>query len=107
MFHHVKATALALAVLSQAVSVAAFADTADKIWTGGPILTMNDAAMRAEAVAVKDGKILAVGSKDDVLKTKGEKTKSSTSAAGHSFPASSMRTVTSLWAAFRRCPPTC
>ena len=74
MFHHVKATALALAVLSQAVSDAAFADTADKIWTGGPILTMNDAAMRAEAVAVKDGKILAVGSKDDVLKTKGEKT---------------------------------
>ena len=56
------------------LSNAALADTADKIWTGGPILTMNDAAMRAEAVAVKDGKILAVGSKDDVLKTKGEKT---------------------------------
>jgi hypothetical protein len=50
------------------------ADTADKIWIGGPILTMNDEAMRAEAVAVKDGKILAVGKKDDVLATKGDKT---------------------------------
>lgn len=55
-------------------SSAAFADTADKIWTGGPIITMNDAAMRADAVAIKDGKILAVGSKDDVLRTKGDKT---------------------------------
>ena len=35
---------------------------ADSIWSGGPILTMNDKAMRAEAVAVADGKILAVGS---------------------------------------------
>jgi hypothetical protein len=49
-------------------------EQADKIWHGGPILTMNDAAMRAEAVAVKDGRILAVGSKAEVLATKGEKT---------------------------------
>ena len=35
---------------------------------------MNDASMRAEAVAVKGGKILAVGKKSDVLKTKGDKT---------------------------------
>jgi hypothetical protein len=52
----------------------AWADTADKIWVGGAILTMNDDAMRAEAVAVKDGKILAVGKKEDVLATKGDKT---------------------------------
>lgn len=55
-------------------SVVNAAEVADKIWTGGPILTMNDAAMKAEAVAVKDGKILAVGSKADVLATKGDKT---------------------------------
>jgi predicted amidohydrolase YtcJ len=74
MFERGKVTALSIFILSQAMTQQAFADTADKIWTGGPILTMNDAAMRAEAVAVKDGKILAVGSKNDVLKTKGDKT---------------------------------
>ena len=53
---------------------AAFAGTADKIWVGGPILTMDDDAMRAEAVAVKDGKILAVGKKADVMPMKGDTT---------------------------------
>jgi predicted amidohydrolase YtcJ len=74
MFQHGKVTALALITLAQALAQSALADSADKIWVGGPILTMNDAAMRAEAVAMKDGKILAVGKKDDVLKTKGDKT---------------------------------
>jgi predicted amidohydrolase YtcJ len=74
MFKHGKVTALALITLAQALAQSALADSADKIWVGGPILTMNDAAMRAEAVAMKDGKILAVGKKDDVLKTKGDKT---------------------------------
>ena len=41
---------------------------------GGPILTMNDAAMRAEAIAEADGIILAVGSRADVMKLKGPKT---------------------------------
>ncbi len=50
-------------------------DKADHIWTGGPILTMNDAAMRAEAVAEKAGKIIAVGSKAAVMALKGDKTK--------------------------------
>ena len=35
---------------------------ADKIYSGGPILTMDDANPRAEAVAVKAGRIVAVGS---------------------------------------------
>lgn len=38
-----------------------FAQSCDVIYSGGPIITMNDAAPRAEAVAVKDGKIIAVG----------------------------------------------
>jgi len=29
--------------------------TADRIWSGGPILTMNDQALRAEAVAEPAG----------------------------------------------------
>ena len=51
------------------------AATADTIYTGGEIITINDAAPYAEALAVKDGKILAVGAKADVLKTKGDATK--------------------------------
>lgn len=37
------------------------ANRADTIYYGGPILTMNDDQPRAEAVAVKDGKIQAAG----------------------------------------------
>jgi hypothetical protein len=47
---------------------------ADSIWSGGPILTMNDQAMRAEAVAVANGKILAVGRRSDVMKLRGPAT---------------------------------
>jgi len=39
---------------------------ADAIYAGGPILTMSDAQPRAEAVAVKDGRILAVGTRAEV-----------------------------------------
>lgn len=52
----------------------AYAQSADRIWTGGPILTMDDKAMRAEAVAEAGGKIIAVGSAADVMKSKGPKT---------------------------------
>lgn len=38
-------------------------ETADTIYHGGSILTIDDANPRAEAVAVKDGKIIAVGKK--------------------------------------------
>jgi predicted amidohydrolase YtcJ len=56
-------------------AAAATADErADRIWSGGPILTMNDSAMRAEAIAEKDGRILAVGSTADVMKARGPKT---------------------------------
>ncbi len=41
---------------------------ADAIYSGGEILTINDAQPSAEAVAVKDGKILAVGSLATVAK---------------------------------------
>jgi predicted amidohydrolase YtcJ len=48
--------------------------TADRIWHGGPVLTMNDKAMRAEAVAESGGRIIAVGSKAAVMKLKGPAT---------------------------------
>jgi adenine deaminase len=47
---------------------------ADTIWFGGPILTMNDKAMRAEAVAVANGKIIAVGKRANVMQLRGPKT---------------------------------
>lgn len=49
---------------------------ADAIYAGGPIVTMNDAQPMAAALAVKDGKVLAVGQKNEVEKAyKGAATK--------------------------------
>ena len=42
------------------------AGPADKIYTGGDIVTISDAQPTAEAVAVKDGLILALGSRADI-----------------------------------------
>jgi hypothetical protein len=68
---------VALAVGLVLVSTVGHAATpvADTIYLSGNIITINDAAPSAEALAVKDGKILAVGAKADVLKTKGDATK--------------------------------
>jgi len=49
-------------------------DVADTIYTGGPILTIADARPTAEAVAVKDGRILAVGDLADVSAYEGKET---------------------------------
>ena len=48
---------------------------ADIIYHDGPIITVNDSEPIAEAVAVKDGKIIAVGIKDEVLKSRGGETR--------------------------------
>lgn len=45
------------------------------IYTGGDIVTMDDARPQAEALAVKDGKILAVGDFSEVKKAAGEEAK--------------------------------
>ena len=47
---------------------------ADAIYFGGKIITVNDLQPEAEAVAIKRGKIVAVGYRDDVMKFKGSKT---------------------------------
>jgi hypothetical protein len=69
----------ALAVLAVAfaalASLPAQAADADTIYFGGPIVTVNDRQPTAEAVAVKGGKIVAVGSRSAVEKAqKGRKT---------------------------------
>ncbi len=43
---------------------------ADAICSGGDIVTADDKNPTAEAIAVEDGKIIAVGNKADVLKLK-------------------------------------
>ena len=48
---------------------------ADAIYFGGPILTMVNDGDRAEALAVKNGQILAVGTKTEVMASKGSETK--------------------------------
>lgn len=50
-------------------------DIADTIYSGGPILTMDDGTPRAEAVAVKGGRIVAVGAASDIEAFRGPDTK--------------------------------
>lgn len=50
------------------------ADHADRIYFGGPVVTVDAKDTVAEAVAIKDGKILAVGNKDAILGHRGPKT---------------------------------
>ena len=63
---------LALMALTEAANAQA---PVDVIYLGGDILTMDDNKPSAEGVAVKGGKIIAVGKKDEVLKYKGDNTK--------------------------------
>ncbi len=50
-------------------------DVADTIYLGGPVLTMEDSAPRAEAVAVRDGRITAVGAEQQVMSWRGDSTR--------------------------------
>ncbi|MDH4109386.1 MAG: amidohydrolase [Gammaproteobacteria bacterium] len=68
---------VALAVVSLAVAGCgedAPTITADAVYVNGTVITMNDVAPRAEAVAVKDGRILAVGTRADIEARVGEAT---------------------------------
>ncbi len=47
---------------------------ADTIFFGGDVLTINDNQPTAEAVAIRDGKIIFVGNKSDAMALKGDKT---------------------------------
>ncbi len=49
-------------------------EMADTIYTGGSILTINDATPTAEAVATKDGRILSVGPLSEVSAHRGDAT---------------------------------
>ncbi|WP_299353023.1 amidohydrolase [uncultured Shimia sp.] len=66
----------ALATIFSIVSTMSLAqEIADTIYFGGEILTMEDDVPRVEAVAVADGKILAIGDLAAVMQHQGEATK--------------------------------
>ena len=69
-----KVTATALLAIFLVPAVPWAQEVADTIYAGGPILTMDDAAPRAEAVAVKDGRIVAVGTLESVNAHRGDGT---------------------------------
>ena len=63
---------------------------ADKIFLGGNIITVDDNNPEAQAVAVHDGKIQAIGSETEVSKFKGSKTKVIDLKGTHCCPALSI-----------------
>ena len=66
---------LVVIILAIGISSPVFAgELAEIIYHGGNIITINDSQPRTEAVAVKDGKILIVGSMKEVLDSKGSDT---------------------------------
>ncbi len=69
------AVAVAALALMVVVGCAFASEVAETIYTNGTIITISDAQPRVEAVAVRGGKIVAVGTKDEVLKRKGDATK--------------------------------
>jgi predicted amidohydrolase YtcJ len=60
---------------AEAQTPPAASGAADLIYSGGPIITVNDAQPTAEAVAVRGGRILAIGTRDQVQATRGPGTR--------------------------------
>jgi hypothetical protein len=69
------ASAVVFTLVSLASASAQPPNSADLIVHNGKVLTVDAKFSTFEAVAVRDGKILAVGTNADVLKLKGEKTR--------------------------------
>ena len=65
-----KAPAVPLVFLITACNLEAKYSVADSIFIGGMIITMDDKQPVVEAIAVADGKIIAVGDARDVLQHK-------------------------------------
>lgn len=67
-------TAALVAALCLAAPAAAAATPPDRILSGATVITVNTAQPQAEAIAIRDGKIVAVGSDADVLALAGPET---------------------------------
>ncbi|MCA0936842.1 amidohydrolase [Vibrio alginolyticus] len=69
---------LALALSSISCTSVATSPTkpfADTIYVGGDIVTVNDSALSAEALAIKNGRILAVGKESELMALRDDNTK--------------------------------
>ena len=64
-----------IAIAMLATSMPAAAQIADTIYYNGPIITADDDLPLAQAVATRDGRILAVGSRDEVFRATGVATR--------------------------------
>lgn len=65
--HFMASTLILLLLVSLPASSTVNSNSGDTVYLNGTIITMNDAAPQAQAIAVRDGKILAVGSRNAVL----------------------------------------
>ncbi|MGI9243666.1 MAG: amidohydrolase family protein, partial [Verrucomicrobiales bacterium] len=68
-------TAIFCSLLCAQVLIIASGQAVETIYTGGVILTMEEDQPRAEAVAVRDGKIVAAGERAEVFKLRADTTK--------------------------------
>ena len=68
---HLKSLLLGLILL---ISACSSGEKADSIYFNGSIYTVDETNPQVEAVAVKDGMIMAVGSKADIMKLQGDET---------------------------------
>ncbi|KLV10517.1 amidohydrolase [Photobacterium ganghwense] len=66
---------ISLLAASSAYAVSPPKPTAQTIYLGGDIVTVNDSAPSVQALAIKNGRILALGSEADVMKLQDEETK--------------------------------
>ncbi|HET9317454.1 MAG TPA: amidohydrolase family protein, partial [Vicinamibacteria bacterium] len=75
-----------LSTLVLAVPLAAAEQPADLVLAGGTVITLDDARPRATAVAVRDGRIVAVGGEEDVRALRGPRTHTVDLAGGSVVP---------------------
>ena len=71
---HTRVLAIVVALATAMAAPASAEQSAERIWHGGTVITMNDVAMRAKAVAERGGRILAVGTEAEVMGLKGPDT---------------------------------
>ena len=64
--HPIVAALVAVALTTAGLASAAFGQNADTVLLNGKIVTLDPASPAAEALAVRDGKIVAVGSSADI-----------------------------------------
>jgi predicted amidohydrolase YtcJ len=69
------AMSLGMAAILPQQAMSAPAQTADAIYLGGTIVTVNELQPQAEAIAIRSGRIIAVGYRDEVMKLKGTNTR--------------------------------